>query len=101
MKTQTVQKNKHAGSNFDDWLKEEGIYEEVSDRGFKKALAAEFAHAMKEQNKSVALVAREMKTSRTVVNRILDEQSLSVSVRTIYRAAAILGKKVKIELVEA
>ena len=42
-----------------------------------------------------------MKTIRTVVNRILDEQSLSVSVRTIYRAAAILGKKVKIELVEA
>jgi DNA invertase Pin-like site-specific DNA recombinase len=101
MKTQTVKKNKHEGSDFDDWLKEEGLYEGSRDRGFKKALAAEFAHAMKEQNKSVSLVAREMKTSRTVINRILDEQSLSVSVRTIYRAAAILGKRVKIELVEA
>jgi hypothetical protein len=101
MKTHTKLKNKHDGSDFDDWLKEEGIYERVEAEGFKKALAAEFALALKEQNKSVSLVAREMKTSRTVVNRILDETSLSVSVRTLIRAAAVLGKRVKLELVEA
>ncbi len=94
-------KNKHDGGSFDDFLKEDGIYEEVYDAGLKKALAAEFAEALKEQNKSISGFARELKTSRSAVSRLLDENNLAISVRTITRAAAVLGKRVKLELVEA
>ena len=94
-------KNKHRGGNFDDFLKEEGIYEEVCAAEAKRVLAQQMAQALEQQHKSVAELAREMKTSRAAVNRILDEKNVSLSLKTLSRAATVLGKRIRLELVNA
>ena len=94
-------KNKHRGSDFNDFLKAEGIYEDVSAMAVKRIIANQVADSLKELNKSVADLAKEMKTSRAAVDRILDEKNYSVSLRTLSRTASALGKKLNIELVAA
>jgi len=96
-----TRKNKHQGGNFDDFLKEEGILEEVSVAAVKRVLAAQVAEAMEQQHKTVSDLALEMKTSRAAVNRLLDKENYSLSLKTLSRAAAVLGKQLKLELVEA
>ena len=97
----SLKKNKHRGSDFDNFLKEEGIYEDVSAMAVKRIIANQVADSLKELNKSVADLAKEMKTSRAAVDRILDEKNYSVSLRTLSRTASALGKKLNIELVAA
>lgn len=97
----TNKKNKHRGSSFDDFLKEESIYENVAAAAAKRIFAGQVADSLKELNKSVADLAKEMKTSRAAVNRILDEKNCSISLRTLVKTASILGKRVSIELLPA
>ena len=97
----TNKSNKHRGSDFDDFLREEGIYEEVCAAAVKRVLAAQVAEALEEMHKTVSDLAREMNTSRAAVNRILDETNYSVSLRTLSKVASVLGKRVKMELVPA
>ncbi|HLB34910.1 MAG TPA: helix-turn-helix transcriptional regulator [Chthoniobacterales bacterium] len=92
-------KNKYRGSDFDDFLKEEGIYEDVCALAVKRIIATQVAASLKECNKSVADLAKEMKTSRAAVNRLLDERNYSVSLRTLAKTASALGKRLNIELV--
>lgn len=94
-------KNKHRGSSFDDFLQEEGIREEVFAAAAKRILAAQVAEALAEKHKTVSDLAREMKTSRAAINRLLDEKNFSLSLRTLSKAASVLGKRLKVELVEA
>lgn len=96
-----TKKNRHRGGNLDAFLKEEGVYEEVCAAAAKRVLAAQVAEALAAQHKTVAELAREMKTSRAAVNRILDEKNYSLSLKTLSRAASVLGKRLKLELVEA
>lgn len=100
MKT-PAKKNKHDGGSFDDFLKTEGIYEEVCIGGAKKLIAAQLAEALEQNHKTVSAMAKEMKTSRSAIYRLLDENNHSFSIGTLSKAAALLGRKVKIELVEA
>jgi len=81
--------NSHRGSSLDDFLEEEGILEEATAKAAKKALAWQFAQAMKEQNVTKATLARRMKTSRAQLDRLL-----------LARAAEILGMRVQIELLD-
>ncbi len=97
----TNKKNKHRGSTFDDFLKEEGIYEEVCASAAKRVLAAQMEEALAEKHKTISQLARDMKTSRAVVQRLLDKKNYSLSLRTLVKAATALGKRVKLELVEA
>jgi antitoxin HicB len=78
-------KNPHHGTLVDDWLKEEGIYEAVSQQAIKEVLAWQ--------------LAEEMKTSRFQLDRVLDPKNVGVSLDTLNRAAAALGRKVRLELV--
>lgn len=96
-----TKQNRHRGGKFDDFLKEEGLYEEVCAAAAKRVLAAQISEALAAQNKTVAELAREMKTSRAAVNRILDEKNYSLSLKTLSRAASALGKRLRLELVEA
>ena len=89
--------NPHRGTSLDDFLAEEGILEESA---AKKALAWQFAQAMKEQNITKTALARRMKTSRAQLDRLLDPENQSVTLRTLARAAEILGLRVQIELVD-
>ncbi len=92
-------RRENKGSSFDDWLKEEGIYEEVSAAAIKRVLARQIEHAMKEKRLSKAEVARRMQTSRAALDRLLDAQNGSVTLNTLYRAAAAVGRQVRLELV--
>ena len=92
-------KRENKGSSFDGWLQEEGIYEEVSAAAIKRVLARQIEQAMKEKQLSKAEVARRMQTSRAALDRLLDAQNGSVTLNTLYRAAAAVGRQVRLELV--
>jgi len=92
-------RRENKGSSFDQWLREEGIYEEVSAATIKRVLARQIEHAMKEKRLSKAEVARRMRTSRAALDRLLDAQNGSVTLNTLYRAATAVGRQIRLELV--
>ncbi|MHB8481489.1 MAG: helix-turn-helix domain-containing protein [Nitrospiria bacterium] len=90
---------KHIGGLFDDFLKEEGIYEEVQATAIKRVLAWQLEQAMKQRKITKIEMARRMETSRAQLDRLLDPDNESVILATLTRAAAIVGRKVRFELV--
>jgi len=92
-------KKKNIGSTFDSWLREEGIYEEVSAAAIKRVLARQLAAAMKEQKLSRAEMARRMRTSRAALGRLLDPDSEAVTLSTLRKAALAVGREIRLELV--
>lgn len=86
------------GSNFEDFLKEEGRLGQATALAIKSVLAWELERAMKESNVSQAELARRMKTSRAVVHRLLDANDPSVTLATISKAAAALGRSIRVAL---
>ena len=89
---------KHMGSTIDDFLKEEGIFEEAQAQAVKEVVAWQLAKAMKKKKISKARMAALLKTSRTQVDRLLDPRS-DITLSSLQRAAAIVGRRVTIELV--
>ena len=89
------------GSNFDDFLKEEGLYEQTTAAALKKVLALQIEEGMKTQQLTKTAMAKRMHTSRAALNRLLDDSDTSLTLTTLASAAAALGKSVKIELVGA
>jgi hypothetical protein len=94
-------RNKHRGSTLDAFLAEEGVLEEFQARAIKEVVAWQLAQAMKDRKLSKNELARQMRTSRTQVDRVLDPDAGNVTIETLQRAAALVGRRVKIELVEA
>jgi antitoxin HicB len=90
--------NPHFGSSFDDWLKEQGIYEEATAYAIKRVLAWQIEQAMKAQGITKAEMARRMHTSRTQLDRLLDPENDKVQLDTVQRAAAAIGRTLKLEL---
>lgn len=91
-------KQTHVGSSLDDLLKEEGIFEQSQAQAIKEVVAWQLSAAMKTQSLSKARMAVLLKTSRSQVDRLLDPTS-DVTLSTLQRAAALVGRKVQIELV--
>ncbi len=89
---------KHIGSDFDDFLQEEGILQEVELVAVKRVLAMRILELMKEQELTKAEMARRMETSRAALDRLLDPHNKAVTLRTLDRAARILGKHIHLEL---
>ncbi len=92
--------NPRRGSSLDDFLDSEGLLEEATAGAIKKALAWQFAQAMKEQRVTKAALAQRMNTSRAQLDRLLDPENQSVTLKTLTRAAEILGMRIEIELVD-
>ena len=92
-------KNPHRGSRVDEWLKEEGIFEEVTAKAIKEVIAWQLAEVMKAQSIAKTEMARRMNTSRFQLDRVLDPENAGVSLDTLSRAAATIGRKVRLELV--
>ena len=92
-----MKKNKHIGSNFDDFLKEEGMLEEIDEVVAKKIFVFQMEKEMKKQGMDKAELAERMETSRSAVDRILDPESPS-TLRTFAKAACAVGKHLKISL---
>ena len=86
------------GSSLDDFLKEEGIYEETQAKAIKEVVAWQLAEAMKKRKISKVRMAMLLKTSRTQVDRLLDPNN-DITLSSLQRAAAIVGRRVNIELV--
>ena len=90
----------HTGSTFDSFLEDEGIREEVEAVAIKRVLAWQLKKAMKEQRKTKQLMAKQLRTSRSQLDRLLDPQNVSVTIATIIRAARVLGKRVIIHVAD-
>ncbi len=91
----------HTGSTFDSFLEEEGIREEVEAVAIKRVLAWQLEQAMRKQRKSKQVMARELRTSRSQLDRLLDPTNISVTIGTITRAARALGKRLIIRVTDA
>jgi predicted XRE-type DNA-binding protein len=89
---------KHLGSSIDDFLKEEGIFEEAQAQAVKEVIAWQLAEAMKKKKISKARMATLLKTSRTQVDRLLDPNR-DITLSSLQRAAAMVGRRVTIALV--
>ena len=94
----TTKVNPHTGSSFDDFLKEEGIYEEVQARAIKRALAEQLDDAMQSSKLSKVSMAQRMATSRSQLDRVLDPGNLSIQLDTLIKAASAVGRTVEIRL---
>jgi DNA-binding Xre family transcriptional regulator len=92
-------KEKNIGSSFDNWLREEGVYEEVSAAAIKRVLSRQLEAAMKERRFSKAEMARRMRTSRAALDRLLDPEYDAVTLSTLRKAAAAVGRELRLELV--
>ena len=91
--------NKHSGNNFDNYLIEEGVFDEVQARALKRALAEQLSDAMQSGNLSKVLMAQRMVTSRSQLDRVLDPDNLSIQLDTLIKAARAVGKTVEIRLI--
>jgi antitoxin HicB len=92
--------NPRSGSNFDDFLKEQGIYEEVTAKALKRALTEQLRDSMMEQKITKVAMATRMDTSRTQVDRLLDPDNLRIQFDSLVRAATAVGKRVEIRLID-
>jgi len=91
--------NTAIGSSFDDFLEEEGIKEEVENGSIKKLIAYEMQEKIKNEHLTKTELAQQLETSRAAVNRLLDPYNDSITLLTLKKAASILGKKIKLELI--
>ena len=91
--------NGRIGSSFDDYLKDEGTYDETMATAVKRVLAWQLGQAMASQQMSKNQMAKAMQTSRSQLDRTLDPDNDRVRLDTIIKAARVLGRQVRIELV--
>jgi len=90
--------NKHIGSDFDDFLREESIYEEANDIAIKRVIAYQLELEIKAQKITKTKMAEIMNTSRAVVNRLLNPDNTSLNLNTLELATKVLGKKLNISI---
>ena len=89
---------KHLGSSIDEFLKDEGVFEEAQAQAVKEVVAWQLAQAMKKKKISKNKMATMLKTSRSQVDRLLDAKD-DITLSSLQRAAAIVGRRVSIDLV--
>ena len=90
-------RNKHLGSSIDDFLREEGIFEEAQAQAVKEVVAWQLSEIMREKAISKSQMAAILKTSRSQLNRLLDPNS-DVTIGSLQRAAAAVGRRLIVEL---
>ena len=91
--------SKHVGSDFDAFLAEEQLLEEVTAAALKRVVAWQISELMKAQRVSKSALAQRMQTSRTVVGRVLDSDDAGLTLATLANAARALGQRVEIRFV--
>jgi predicted XRE-type DNA-binding protein len=93
--------NPHIGSSFDNFLDEENLLTQVNEIAIKRVIAWQIQQEIETKQMTKTGVAKAMGTSRAAVDRLLDPDNTSVTLNTLDRAARVLGKRIKIELIEA
>ena len=94
-------KKQNVGSDFDEFLAEEGMLEEVTAVAVKRVIAWQIEQEMSAQKMTKTAMAKKMRTSRASLNRLLDENDTSLTLTTLAGAAAALGRRIKLELAPA
>ena len=94
-------KKQNMGSDFDDFLAEEGMLEEVTAVAVKRVIAWQIEQEMLAQKMTKTAMAKKMRTSRASLNRLLDENDTSLTLTTLAGAAAALGRRIRLELIPA
>jgi hypothetical protein len=92
-------KKRHVGSKLEDFLEEEGILERSTAKAIKGVIAWQLAEEMKTKRITKQRLADLMRTSRAQVDRVLDPEKGNVTIETLQRAALLLGRRVRLELV--
>lgn len=96
-----TRRNPHEGSTFESWLEEEGFFEEATEKAIHEVIEWQLAREKKRRRLSKVDMARRMATSRSRLDRLLDPKGPSVTLRTLAKAARAVGKRLKVDLVEA
>jgi hypothetical protein len=95
------QPSSHIGSSFDAFLAEEGLLEVCEAQAIKELVAEQITRAMQEQGLTRTAMAARMRTSRAALSRLLDPANPSVTLHTLQKAAQVIGKRLRLELVDA
>lgn len=96
--TKKRRKRVHLGSSIDDFMKQEGIFEEAQAEAVKEVVAWQLDRATKRKKISKNKMACLLNTSRSQVDRLLNPKS-DITLSSLQRAAAMVGRRVMIELV--
>ena len=89
---------RHIGSNFDDFLVQEGLLADCEAGALKRVVAWQLSQEMKRLRISRTALAGRMKTTRPAIDRLFADNDSAVSLQLLERAALALGRKLKIEL---
>lgn len=95
--SQEIEKGR-VGSSFDDFLKEQGMYEEATEQAVKRVIAYQLAIAMKESGLNKIEMAKQLQTSRSQLDRLLDPDNDKVTLAALSRAARAVGRTLRLEL---
>lgn len=87
------------GSSFDDFLDQQGLYEETTLAATKRVLAEQIRQAMEQERLTKAEMARRMHTSRSALERLIDPDNENVTLQTLDRAARAIGRRLSVALV--
>ena len=93
-------KSRHVGSSLDDFLAEEGILQDAEGRAIKRVIAWQLDESMKHAKLTKADLAKQMGTSRSALDRLLDPENPSLTLGSLAKVAAVLGKRVHVELID-
>jgi antitoxin HicB len=94
-------KNPHFGSSLEDFLEAEGIHEEATEHAIKAVVAWQLRTKMDEQHLTKSALAKQLHTSRSQIDRVLDPNNEDVSVATLRKVAGAVGQKLELRLVAA
>jgi len=94
-----MKKKGRIGGSFDGFLKEEGLYEEVTARAIKRVIARQLDAIMRKDHLTKTMLAKRMQTSRAQLDRLLDPDNESVTLGTLARAAHAVGRNLRMEIV--
>ena len=95
----TGKKSPNVGSTFESWLDEQGIREEVTAVAIKEVIAEQLAEEMKMKGITKVRMAELMQTSRAQLDRLLDPHNNSATLETLMRAAKVVDRQLRLELV--
>jgi antitoxin HicB len=92
---------RHVGADFDEFLQEHGLLDDAEAVATKRVISFQIAREMERHNLTKSEMAHRMRTSRPAVDRLLDPANPSVTLATLERAAAAVGKRLIVELAES
>lgn len=93
-----MKKNKHIGSDFDEFLREEGLLAAAEATAVKRVIARQIEKEIRERRISKSALARRMRSSRSALDRLLDPDNASVTLLTLETVALALGKRLDVQL---